>query len=77
MTANKIIKDAALKQKLKDIMDDPVKWAQTFLKVFDSVEKKEVNWTARWYQVAMLRDKSVKKVYRCGRRTGVKMPFSC
>ena len=32
--------------------------------------KKDTPWTARWYQVQMLRDKSLKKVYRCGRRTG-------
>lgn len=56
--------------KLKSIMSDPVKWAQTFLITYDKVLKKDTPWTARWYQVQMLRDKSLRKVYRCGRRTG-------
>lgn len=57
-------------RKLLEIMNDPVKWAQIFVNTFDPVQKKIVPWTARWYQVEMLRDKSVKKVARCGRRTG-------
>lgn len=56
--------------KLQNIMNDPVKWAQTFLISYDKQLKKDTPWTARWYQVQMLRDKSLKKVYRCGRRTG-------
>ena len=56
--------------KLKEIMNDPVKWAQTFLITYDKTLKKETPWTARWYQVQMLRDKGLRKVYRCGRRTG-------
>lgn len=56
--------------KLQGIMNDPIKWAQTFLRTFDATKGKVVPWTARWYQVEMLRDNSVKKVYRCGRRTG-------
>lgn len=56
--------------KLQGIMDDPVKWAQTFLISYDKTLKKDTPWTARWYQVQMLRDQSLKKVYRCGRRTG-------
>ena len=56
--------------KLKQITDDPVLWAKVFVKTFDPIQKKIVPWTARWYQVEMLRDKSLKKVYRCGRRTG-------
>jgi replicative DNA helicase len=56
--------------KLKNVMNDPVKWAQTFLISYDKNLKKDTPWTARWYQVQMLRDKSLKKVYRCGRRTG-------
>ena len=57
-------------KKLKEIMDDPVKWAQVFVTVFDNATKKKTPWIARWYQVQMLRDKSIKKVARCGRRTG-------
>ena len=56
--------------KLKQITDDPVLWAKVFVKTFDPIQKKIVPWTARWYQVELLRDKSLKKVYRCGRRTG-------
>ena len=56
--------------KLKQITDDAVLWAKVFVKTFDPIQKKIVPWTARWYQVEMLRDKSLKKVYRCGRRTG-------
>jgi len=37
--------------KLKEIFDDPIKWAQAFLRTFDPREKKIVPWTARWYQV--------------------------
>ena len=57
-------------RKLKEIMSDPIKWAQAFLRTFDPKTKKLVPWTARWYQVEMLRDKHTRKVYRCGRRTG-------
>lgn len=71
MTASKYLKDDNVRKKLELILNDPVKWAQLFLRVFDPIEKKEVNWTARWYQVEMLRDGSTKKVYRCGRRTGM------
>lgn len=56
--------------KLKEINSDPVKWAQVFLVTYDKTLKKETPWTARWYQSQMIRDKSKKKVYRCGRRTG-------
>lgn len=57
-------------KKLKEINADPVKWAQVFLVTYDKTLKKETPWTARWYQSQMLRDRSQKKVYRCGRRTG-------
>jgi replicative DNA helicase len=57
-------------KKLAQIMSDPVLWAQAFLRTFDPKTKTIVPWTARWYQVEMLRDKSTKKVYRCGRRIG-------
>lgn len=56
--------------KLQEIMDDPIKWAQTFLVTYDAQKHKTTQWTARWYQVPMLRDRSLKKVYRCGRRIG-------
>lgn len=58
------------KLKLKEVLDDPVKWAQAFLITWNGDKKCYSPWTARWYQAEMLRDKSKKKVYRCGRRTG-------
>lgn len=58
------------KRNFQEVLKDPVKWAQVFLRIFNPVTKKEEPWTARWYQAIMLRDKSIKKVYRCGRRTG-------
>lgn len=62
-------------QKIKDILKDPVKWAQVFVITYDSTQKKYVPWTARWYQAEMLRDNSLKKVARCGRRTGRVLPL--
>ena len=57
--------------KLKEIFDDPIKWAQAFLRTFDPRHYTYIySWTARWYQVEMLRDKHTRKVYRCGRRIG-------
>lgn len=56
--------------KISEIMSDPVKWAQLFVITYDANLKTYTPWTARWYQVKMLRDKSLKKVARCGRRTG-------
>lgn len=56
--------------KMKEIMLDPVKWAQVFVVTYDGAKKCETAWTARWYQVEALRDKSLKKVLRQGRRTG-------
>lgn len=58
------------REHLIEIMKNPVKWAKVFIKIFDPVQKKVVPWTARWYQTEMLLDKSIKKVARCGRRTG-------
>lgn len=58
------------RKKFLEIAKDPVKWAQAYLRTFNPTTKKIEPWTARWYQVEMLRDKSVKKVYRCGRRIG-------
>ncbi len=57
-------------EKIKEVLDDPVKWAQVFLTIFDNNLKKKTPWTARWYQKEMLQDKSTKRVARCGRRTG-------
>ena len=51
-------------------MDDPLNELKAFLRTFDPKTKKIVPWTARWYQVEMLRDKHTRKVYRCGRRIG-------
>lgn len=51
-------------------MSDPVKWAAAFLVAMDAKTKKPGPWTARDYQIEMLHDKSVRKVYRCGRRIG-------
>lgn len=33
--------------KLAEIMSDPIKWAQAFLRTFDPKQKKIVPWTAR------------------------------
>ena len=57
-------------RKLQEVMIDPVKWAQIFVTIFDNASKKKTPWIARWYQAEMLEDRSVKKVARCGRRTG-------
>ena len=62
------------KKKLKQIAQDPVLWAKAFIRTFDPEKKKYVPWDARWYQAEMLRDKSLKKVARCGRRTGKCLP---
>ena len=56
--------------KLAKIMKDPVAWAQAFLRTFNPKSGKIEPWKARWYQVEMMTDKSKKRVYRCGRRTG-------
>lgn len=58
-------------EKLEKLYKDPVLWAKAFVITYDNAAKKYVPWTARWYQAEMLRDMSRKKVYRCGRRTGV------
>lgn len=57
-------------KKIKEIYEDPVLWCQAFLKTQNNTTKQITPWIARWYQVGMLRDTSVKKVYRCGRRIG-------
>lgn len=57
-------------EKMKAIMRDPAKWAQVFLRTYDGAKKCETAWTARWYQCEALRDSSLKKVLRQGRRTG-------
>lgn len=62
------------KKRLLEISKDPVKWAQAFLRSYNPATKQVEPWTARWYQVEMLRDQHVKKVYRCGRRIGKCLP---
>lgn len=56
--------------KLIRIMKDPVLWARAFLVSNNAATKKYGPWEARDYQQEMLKDKSIRKVYRCGRRTG-------
>lgn len=58
------------RERFRKIVKDPVLWAKAFIKTFDPTKKKVTPWTARWYQAEMLRDQSLKKVARCGRRTG-------
>lgn len=78
MTNDKKIKSTASRQTiakakmLAPIMKDPVLWAKVHLITVNNKTKKTEPWTARWYQAEMLRDKSLKKVARCGRRTGKK-----
>lgn len=57
-------------KKIQAVMSDKVMWAQIFVTTYDASLKKHTPWTARWYQAEMLRDPSLKKVARCGRRTG-------
>ena len=66
---NEKMSPVQLKQ-LAEIAADPIKWAQVFIKSNNASTKKIEPWIARWYQGEMLRDKALKKVYRCGRRTG-------
>ena len=58
------------KELIERINSDPVLWAKAHVITYDNVLKRYVPWTARWYQAEMLMDKSLKKVARCGRRTG-------
>ena len=55
---------------IQRIKTNPVLWAKAYLVTYDAVKKAYTPWTARWYQAEMLQDKSLRKVYRCGRRTG-------
>ena len=57
-------------KKLKKICENPVYWARAFITTVDNKTKRKTPWTARWYQAEMLLDESLKKVARCGRRTG-------
>lgn len=61
---------AIAEETIKKIKNDPVLWAKAYIITYDNAAKRYTPWTARWYQAEMLRDKSRKKVYRCGRRTG-------
>lgn len=65
---------AAQIAKMKEIVVDPVKWAQVFLVTYDGAKKCDTPWIARWYQSEALRDPSLKKVLRQGRRTGKCLP---
>lgn len=56
------------KSKLAVIKKDPVMWAKAFISSYSIEQEEYVPWTARWYQAEMLRDRSLRKVYRCGRR---------
>ena len=56
--------------KLQRIMSDPVLWARCFLVANNAITKKMGPWEARDYQCEMMRDTSIRKVYRCGRRIG-------
>lgn len=65
-----------IQQEQMDLINsDPVLWAKAYVITYDNALKKYTPWTARWYQAEMLRDKSRKKVYLCGRRIGDK--FFC
>lgn len=63
--------------RLREIMGNPVMWARAFIRTFNPLTKKHEPWIARWYQAEILLDQSVKKVARCGRRTGKHLPFTC
>lgn len=56
--------------KLRKIMEDPVLWAKAFVRTNNPKTKKLEPWTARDYQVEMLRDPGTRVVYRLGRRCG-------
>ena len=58
------------REMIQRIRSNPVLWAKAYLVTYDSVKKEYTPWTARWYQAEMLQDTSLRKVYRCGRRTG-------
>ena len=70
MTNNKKT-SAIAEETIKKIKHDPVLWAKAYVITNDNAAKRYTPWTARWYQAEMLRDRSRKKAYRCGRRTGV------
>lgn len=57
-------------QKIAEISKNPVLWAKLALRTVDNATKKIGPWVARWYQAEMLLDNSLRKVARCGRRTG-------
>lgn len=61
---------AVEKEKIRILVNDPVAWAKVFLISNNAITKRYGPWAARDYQAEMLRDKALRKVYRCGRRTG-------
>ena len=54
--------------KLVVIKRDPVMWAKSFIQIYNIDLDKYAPWCPRWYQAEMLRDRSLRKVFRCGRR---------
>ena len=64
------ITSAVERDRIRRLKEDPVYWARVFLISNNAAIHKYGPWIARDYQEEMLRDKSVRKVYRCGRRTG-------
>lgn len=64
------ITSAVERDRIRRLKEDPVYWARVFLISNNAAIHKYGPWVARDYQEEMLRDKSVRKVYRCGRRTG-------
>ena len=58
------------REMIQRIYANPVLWAKAYLITYDGSKKEYTPWTARWYQAEMLQDTSLRKVYRCGRRTG-------
>lgn len=64
------ITSAVERDRIRRLKEDPVYWARVFLISNNAAIHKYGPWIARDYQEEMLRDKSVRKVYRCGRRLG-------
>lgn len=50
------------REKIRQLINDPVTWAKTFIISNDAITKQYGPWVARDYQEEMLRDKSHRKV---------------
>lgn len=61
---------ATEKERLRIILSDPVLWAKAFVVARNPETGKTGPWLARDYQAEILRNRSVRKVYRMGRRLG-------